>query len=88
MEAKAITRVTSEKRKKRPDKEGEMNKGRLIGGIVCLAIAALLAVVIFARPEGTVMFMVKDSNMPWVPVIVLAGLGAGLIGSAPRRQSM
>ena len=65
-----------------------MNKGRLIGGIVCLAVAALLAVLIFARPEGTVMFMVEGTNMPWIPVIVLAGLGAGLIGSAPRRQGM
>jgi hypothetical protein len=63
-----------------------MNKGRLIGGIICLAAAALLAVLIFARPAGTVVFMIGDSNVPWIPVIVLAGLGAGLIGTAPRRQ--
>lgn len=63
-----------------------MNKGRLIGGIVCLAVAALLAVLIFALPEGKVVFMVGDSNLPWIPVIVLAGVGAALIGTAPRRQ--
>jgi len=63
-----------------------MNKGRLVGGIVCLAAAALLAVLIFARPEGTVVFMMDGSNVPWIPVIVLAGLGVGLIGTAPRRR--
>jgi hypothetical protein len=63
-----------------------MNKGRLIGGIICLAAATLLAVLIFARPEGTVVFMMGDSNVPWSPVIVLAGLGAGLVGTAPRRR--
>ena len=63
-----------------------MNKGRLIGGILCLAVAVLLAVLIFALPEGGVVFMVDGSNVPWIPVIVLAGAGAGLLGTAYRRQ--
>ena len=57
-----------------------MNKGRLIGGILCLVVAAMLMVLIFTLPEGKVVFMVGDSNVPWIPVIVLAGLGAGLMG--------
>jgi hypothetical protein len=64
-----------------------MNKGRLIGGIICLAIAGLFAALIFALPEGEFVFMIGDSNAPWIPVIVLAGVGAGLIGTAPTRQS-
>lgn len=68
------------------NKEGAMNKGRLIGGILCLVVAALLAVLIFALPEGKVVFMVGDSNAPWIPVIVLAGAGTGLVGTAFRQQ--
>lgn len=63
-----------------------MNKGRLIGGIVCLAVAGLLTALIFALPEGGFVFMIDESNMPWVPVIVLAGIGAALVGTAPWQQ--
>jgi hypothetical protein len=62
-----------------------MRVGRLVGGIVCLLAAALLAVLIFTLPEGKVVFMMGDSNMPWIPTIVLAGVGAGLLGTARRR---
>jgi hypothetical protein len=64
-----------------------MNKGRLVGGIICLALAGLLGVLMFALPEGKVVFMIGDSNVPWVPVIVLAGIGVGLLSTAWRRQS-
>jgi peptidoglycan/LPS O-acetylase OafA/YrhL len=63
-----------------------MNKGQLIGGIICLVVAVLLAVLIFTLPEGKVVFMVDDNNVPWIPVIVLAGAGAALVGTARRRQ--
>jgi hypothetical protein len=59
-----------------------MNKGRLAGGIICLAIAGLLTALIFALPEGKVVFMIGDSNQPWVPVIVMAGIGAALASTA------
>ena len=62
-----------------------MNKGRLVGGIVCLAVAALLAVLAVVLPEGKVVFMVGDSNIPYIPVVVLAGLGLALASSAWRR---
>lgn len=64
-----------------------MNKGRLIGGIICFALAILLAVLIFTLPEGKVVFMIGDSNVPWVPAIALAGIGAALIISAWRPES-
>jgi hypothetical protein len=56
-----------------------MNKGRRIAGIVCLALAALLAVLNFALPEGKTVFMVGDANVPMVPVIILAVVGLGLL---------
>jgi hypothetical protein len=62
-----------------------MNKGRLIGGIICLALAALLAVVSFALPAGKVVFMVGDSNVPMVPVTILAGVGLMLFVGARQR---
>ena len=64
-----------------------MNKGRLVGGIICLALAGLLGVAMFALPEGKVVFMLGDNNVPWVPVIVLAGIGVALISTSWRRQS-
>jgi uncharacterized membrane protein YgaE (UPF0421/DUF939 family) len=63
-----------------------MNKGRLVGGIICLVLAALLAVLVLMLPEGKFIFMVGDSNVPWVPVIVLTGVGAGLVSAAWTRQ--
>ena len=63
-----------------------MNKGQLVGGIICLAVAALLGVAMFALPEGKVVFMLGDNNVPWVPVIVLAGIGVALLSTSWRRQ--
>ena len=63
-----------------------MDKGKLVGGIICLALAALLGVAMFALPEGKVVFEIGDNNVPWVPVIVLAGIGVALLSTARRRQ--
>jgi MFS family permease len=59
-----------------------MNKGRLIGGVICLAAALLIAVLFVALPEGKVTFTVNDTNMPFVPVIVLGILGVWLLVTA------
>ena len=64
-----------------------MNKGQLAGGIICLVLAGLLGVAMFALPEGKFVFMIGDSNVPWVPVLALAGIGVALISTAWRRQS-
>ena len=58
-----------------------MNRGRLVGGIVCLVFAALLGAVGAARPDDVV-FTVGEENMPWVPVVGLAVVGSLLLGSA------
>ncbi len=59
-----------------------MNKTRLIWGIVCLAIAVGLAVLNLVLPPDSLMFQIGNINMPWVPVVVFAIIGAVLVGTA------
>ena len=58
-----------------------MNKGQLIGGGICLALAVLLAVLNFTLPPEDLMFTINGQNMPWVPPVILAVLGAVLLFS-------
>ncbi len=67
------------------DREGIMNKGRLIGGIICVAVAVLLAVLYFTLPEGDVAFMMGDTNAIYVPIFVLAGLGLWMLATVRKR---
>jgi len=62
-----------------------MNKGRLIGGIICVAVAVLLAVLYFTLPEGDVAFMMGDTNAIYVPIFVLAGLGLWMLATVRKR---
>jgi hypothetical protein len=55
------------------------NKGRVIGGTICLALALLLAVLTFTLPEDQMMFMIGDDNVPIVPAIVLGIIGIILL---------
>jgi hypothetical protein len=64
------------------DKEAKMNRSRLIWGIICLALAALLAVLNFVLPADKLMFMVGDTNMPHVPPIILGIIGIVLLVTA------
>jgi hypothetical protein len=66
--------------------EGAMNKGKVVGGLICLAIAALLGVLYVTLPAGDVVFMVGEDNVIWVPILVLAGIGVALLSTAWRRQ--
>jgi len=63
-----------------------MNKSRLVWGIICLALAALLAVLNVVLPADKLMFMVDDTNMPWVPPVVLGILGIVLLSTAGRGE--
>lgn len=56
-----------------------MNKSSLIWGVICLIIAAGLAVANLALPPGNLMFQIGDRNVPWVPPVVLAILGVFLL---------
>lgn len=59
-----------------------MNKGRLIGGIICLALTGLLGVLYFALPPDMFIFMVGDRNIPYIPAIILGIVGTILVVSA------
>ncbi len=67
------------------DREAKVNKGRLIGGLVCVAAAVLLAVLSFVLPEGDVAFMMGDTNAIYVPIFVLGGLGLWLLATLRKR---
>ena len=59
-----------------------MNKSRLIWGIICLALAALLAVLNFVLPADKLTFMVDGINRPYVPPIILGIIGLALLFTA------
>lgn len=59
-----------------------MNTSKLIWGLICLAIAALLAVLNLTLEPENMMFMLGDQNMPWVPVGVLGVIGIILLATA------
>jgi hypothetical protein len=59
-----------------------MRKDRLISGIVCLALAALLAVASWRLPPEKLWLMVGRVN---VPMIILAVIGIVLLVSARKR---
>jgi TRAP-type uncharacterized transport system fused permease subunit len=63
-----------------------MNKSKVIGGIICLIIAGVLVVANLKLPPGDLMFQVGNTNMPWVPPIVLGIVGFVLLATAIRRQ--
>jgi hypothetical protein len=60
----------------------EMNVSRLIWGVVLICVAVLLAVLNVTLPESDLMFMVGDTNMPYVPPIILGVIGIVLLVSA------
>ena len=64
-----------------------MNVSRLIWGIVCLALAGVLAVLNIVLPPESLMFQVGDTNMPWLPVIILGVVGLVLLAGAGRSES-
>ncbi len=61
-----------------------MNKSRLIGGIICLVIAGVLTVANLRLPPENLMFQIGNTNMPWIPPVVLAIVGIILLASAFR----
>ena len=58
-----------------------MKKSNLIGGLICLGIAALLVVLNLTLPSENIMFQVGDQNMPWIPPVVLGIVGIILLAT-------
>ena len=63
-----------------------MNKGQIIWGVICLLIAAALAVLNFTLPPENLMFQIGGRNMPWVPPVVLAVVGIILLATARTKE--
>jgi len=60
-----------------------VNKGRLIGGSICLAIGILLGVLYLTLPPDQMMFTIGGENRAWVPPVVLVLIGIALLATAP-----
>jgi len=65
----------------------KMNKSKLIWGVICLVIAAALAVLNIVLPPENLVFQVGDVNMPWVPPVVLGIVGIVLLSTAGGTQA-
>lgn len=63
-----------------------MKKSNLIWGVICLVIAAGLAVLNLTLPEEDLMFQVGDVNMPWVPPVVLGIIGVILLATVNQPE--
>lgn len=63
-----------------------MSVGRLVGGIICLALAALLGVANLTLPPEQLMFRVGDANMPWIGPVALGIVGIVLLVTAMGGQ--
>ncbi|MFC1933490.1 hypothetical protein ACFLXU_07750 [Chloroflexota bacterium] len=61
-----------------------MNRGRLIWEIILLVLAGLLAVLNIVLPDEKLMFMVGDTNMSYVPPIILGIVGIVLLATIRR----
>jgi uncharacterized integral membrane protein len=71
--------------KSKKGRRQKMKVSQVIGGIICLLLAILLAVLAVTLPADKMMFMVNGKNMPYVPAIGLAIVGLGLIVTSWRR---
>jgi hypothetical protein len=67
-------------------KEIVMDRAKLIWGIVCLVIAGGLTLANLRLPSENLMFQVGDTNMPWIPPVVLAIVGVVLLATASRGE--
>jgi len=62
-----------------------MNKTRIIGGIICLTLAGLIALLNVVMPPEYLTFMINGQNMIWIPLVVLCIVGCVLLVTTPRR---
>ena len=58
-----------------------MNKSKLIWGIVCLVVAAVLGVLSVVLPEDSMVFYAGEANLRWVPAVVLGIVGIVLLAT-------
>ena len=63
-----------------------MNKAKLIWGIVCLLLAAVLGVLSIVLPEDSMIFYAGEENLRWVPAVVLGIVGIVLLATMNQSE--
>ncbi|HSB66252.1 MAG TPA: hypothetical protein VLD65_06710 [Anaerolineales bacterium] len=63
-----------------------MNIAKIIGGIVCLVIAVILAILYFTLPTESLMFQVGERNLPWIPPIIFGVVGIILLATVRKNE--
>src|SRR4030043_574308 len=63
-----------------------MNKTQIIWGVICLVVAAALAVLNLILPPESFMFQIGERNMPWVPPVVIGIVGIVLLATARKNE--
>lgn len=63
-----------------------MKKSNIIGGVVCLALAALFGLLSIRLPEEELVFMVNGSNMFYLVPSILAVAGIVLLATAKNKE--
>lgn len=63
-----------------------MNRSKLVWGIICLVLAGLLVVANLLLPPENLMFQVGETNMPWIPPVVLGIVGIVLLATANQPE--
>jgi hypothetical protein len=58
-----------------------MKNSRMVWGVVCLVIAAILATLYFTIPAGDLMFQIGNQNFPWLPAAVIGIVGVVLLAT-------
>jgi len=64
-----------------------MKKGQLVWGIICLVLAGLLMLANLKLPEEEVVFMVGNTNLPYIPPVVLGVVGIVLLVTAFKHSA-
>ena len=64
-----------------------MNKTKLIWGVVCLVLAAVIEILNLTLPPESTMFYAGEENLRWVPAVVLAIVGIILLATARKKEN-
>jgi hypothetical protein len=58
-----------------------MNRTRIIWGVVCLVIGAVLSVAYWRLPAEELMFNIGEVNVAWLPALIFSVVGFALLVS-------
>lgn len=64
-----------------------MKKKKLIWGVVCLVLAAVIEILNLTLPPESTMFYAGEENLRWFPAVILAIVGIALVGTALKKPA-